>query len=79
MLDRPPSKSTDAIRARRRRVRRGAGLVYFGLWVHQRRLAAAMRCARRLKNGATQAEIGAALALLIEDFIEVWVGKKPTA
>jgi hypothetical protein len=46
------------------------------MWVHDRRLTAALRAADRLKSGATEQEIDAALAQVVEDFIGRWIGKK---
>jgi hypothetical protein len=46
------------------------------MWIHDRRLTAALRSADRLKPGATDDEITAAVGQLIEDFVERWLGKK---
>jgi hypothetical protein len=70
------STSPDAIRARRHRVRRGAGLVYFGHWLHLKDLSAALRANRRLDPGATHEEVDAALWQMVGDYIERWIGKK---
>jgi len=66
----------DAIRSRRRRVKRGAGLRFFGVWLHEKRLAAVLRAANRLDPGATHEEVDAAWAQLNRDLIERWIGKK---
>lgn len=73
------SNTPDAIRSRRSRRKRGAGLRFRGWWLHERRLTAALRAANRLKPGATEEEIDAALVQLIEDYIERWLKNKPTA
>jgi hypothetical protein len=69
-------RAAGAVRARRYRARRSAGLKFRGMWVHDRRLTAALRAADRLKSGATEQEIDAALAQVVEDFIGRWIGKK---
>jgi hypothetical protein len=75
------SMSTDAVRARRARARRNAGLVVLQrLLVNRRRFVAALRAAHRgeLADAGVE-EITAAAGQVIEDFIERWLENKPTA
>ena len=76
MLHRPGRSMTpDAIRARRNRARRKAGLVNLRVWLPRRQLIAAMRCANPdVGELATKAEIEAELQAVDDAFIVRWVG-----
>jgi hypothetical protein len=76
MLRRSPlnTRSSGAARARASRARRAAGIRVLRIEVHERRLTAALRAAGRL-NG--DPELAGAIAQILEDFTERWLGKKP--
>jgi hypothetical protein len=76
----PPGRSPSAdARARRTRARRRAGLAVFRFIRNRRRIVAALRASDRLRDAATHAEIEAALAGVIDDYCDRWLGKIPTA
>jgi hypothetical protein len=78
MLDRTPSPA--AIRARRWRAQRKAGIREARIRLHARRLAAALRKANpQAGELATWPDVEAELAAVVEAFIERWIGKKPNA
>ena len=75
MLDRPDPPSPNAVRSRRKRVRRKQGMASFRVEAHEHRLAEALILSTRL----TEAEalqrplIERELGLLIDDWIEKWM------
>ena len=80
MLDRPPSPA--AVRNRRWRAERKAGLREARIRVHARRLIAAL-CRSNPQAGELDSwpAVEAELALVVEAFCEQWLGpaKKPDA
>jgi hypothetical protein len=79
MLDRSPSRA--AIRARRWRAQRKAGMRDAHLRLNARRLAAALRKANpEAGDLATWPEVVAELQTLVDTLIERWIGgKNPNA
>jgi hypothetical protein len=79
MLQRSPI-SAAAIRARRWRAQRKAGLREVRILVHVRRLRAALAALRKANSRAGSLdswdEIEAELAAVVEEFVVRWVGKK---
>ena len=73
--ERPPL-SPGALRARRSRARRRAGLTVFHVEADQRRLIAALRAAGRMTDDANREDIERALAEILIDFAARWLGKK---
>jgi len=71
-------RSPGAIRALRVRAKKAQGLKYRGWWRDDRRAKAALSASGRLKPGATEAEVTAALAQVEEDWVERWIGKNRT-
>jgi hypothetical protein len=68
-----------ALRARRSRARRLAGMTVFHVEANQRRVIAALRAAgRRLADDASRTEIEHALAEVVSDFTRRWLGKEKT-
>lgn len=81
---RPPSAG--AVRARRSRKLRNAGVRVYRLRLHERRLLAALvlraeQQAERLADDATHEQIEGLVTELVEDFVARWIGpaKKPCA
>jgi hypothetical protein len=64
--------SPSAVRSRRRRAKKRDGIRYFGEWLDEERLAAALRANDRLERGASPTEVAAALWLMVADYIERW-------
>jgi hypothetical protein len=76
--ERPPL-SPGALRARRSRDLRRAGLTVFHVVGHKRRVIRALRAAgRRLADDASREEIEHALAEVVSDFTRRWLGKEKT-
>jgi len=71
-------RSPGAIRALHVRAKKAQGLKYRGWWRDDRRAKAALSASGRLKPGATEAEVTAALAQVEEDWVERWIGKNRT-
>ena len=65
-----------ALRARRSRARRRAGMCVFHVEADQRRTLAALRVAGCLADDASQEQIARALMGVIGDFCARWLGKK---
>jgi hypothetical protein len=79
MLQRP-SSSPAAVRNRRWRAQRRAGVREVRIRLHARRLAAALRKANpQAGELGTWAEVEAELTAVIDEFVERWIGKKPDA
>jgi hypothetical protein len=79
MLERPP-RSPAAIRARRWRAQRKAGIREARIRVHARRLAAALRKSNpQAGELETWPEVEAELTAMLEAFIDRWLGKNPNA
>jgi hypothetical protein len=79
MLDRAPlvrSNSPDAVRARRSRARRRAGLAMFRFEYQNRRLIAALRASGRLGDTPTHAETEATIGRVLDDFCDRWLEQK---
>jgi hypothetical protein len=71
-----PLLSPGALRARRSRTRRRAGLTVFHIEIDQRRITAFLRAAGRLADDASREQIEHALAQVLEDVTARWLGKK---
>jgi hypothetical protein len=65
-----------ALRARRSRARRRAGMCIFHIEADQRRTFAALRVSGRVLDDASTEQIEHALAQVVDDFAARWLGKK---